>query len=198
MRGSTAVTPDAGCGEVGVKEGRLVPNHRGPAGEAAMVAVLELTESIMNANLSFAASGAPAFDSCDSRTRAGSGSGSGSESGSGSGSVASLERLDAYRVGLEAHRSSQGIAVRLDANLRDQIRRASSSVVLNTAEGFGSRSAGVKRRHYEIARGSAIECVAILDLSTSVPDVDPRVVRESRELFSRVAMMLARLEARFR
>jgi hypothetical protein len=33
-----AVTPAAGFGGVGVKVDLLVPNHRGPPGEAAMVA----------------------------------------------------------------------------------------------------------------------------------------------------------------
>ena len=74
--------------------------------------------------------------------------------------------------------------------------RASSSVVLNTAEGFGSASRGVKRRHYEIARGSAMECVAILDLAVALGLQDDVVA--SRALFTRAAMMLSKLEARFR
>ena len=88
------------------------------------------------------------------------------------------------------------IAASLDANLRDQLRRASSSVVLNTAEGFGSASRGVKRRHYEIARGSAMECVAILDLGSALGLEDNPAA--ARALFTRAAMMLAKLKARFR
>ena len=79
-----------------------------------------------------------------------------------------LETFEVYRVSLDACRLCAPIAASLDANLRDQLRRASSSVVLNTAEGFGSASRGVKRRHYEIARGSAMECVAILDLGSAL------------------------------
>ena len=110
--------------------------------------------------------------------------------------VASLETFDVYLVSLDACRSCVPIAASLDANLRDQLRRASSSTLLNTAEGFGSVSRGVKRRHYEIARGSAMECVAILDLAVAL-GLDG-VPAGARALFTRAAMMLSKLEARFR
>jgi four helix bundle protein len=110
--------------------------------------------------------------------------------------VTSLETFDVYRVSLDACRACAPIAPALSANLRDQLLRASSSAVLNTAEGFGSASRGVKRRHYEIARGSAMECVAILDLAVALGLQDD--VAAARALFTRAAMMLSRLEARFR
>lgn len=111
-------------------------------------------------------------------------------------SALSLETFDVYRVSLDACRACAAVAALLDANLRDQLRRASSSVVLNTAEGFGSTSRGVKRRHYEIARGSAMECVAILDLACAL-GVESAPA-EARSLFVRAAMMLSKLGARFR
>ena len=139
----------------------------------------------MNANPASAASVAPALQSTvgstPERARA---------------VATTLETFDVYRVSLDACRSCAPIAASLDANLRDQLRRASSSVVLNTAEGFGSASRGVKRRHYEIARGSAMECVAILDLASALGL--EAVPAPARALFTRAAMMLSRLEARFR
>ncbi len=110
--------------------------------------------------------------------------------------VTTLEAFDAYRVSLDACRVCAPIAPALTANLRDQLLRASSSVVLNTAEGFGSASRGVKRRHYEIARGSAMECVAILDLA-SVLGFEGAPT-QARQLFTRAAMMLSKLVSRFR
>ena len=140
---------------------------------------------IMNANPSFAASVAPALQStvtrAPERARA---------------AATTLETFDVYLVSLDACRSCVPIAASLDANLRDQLRRASSSAVLNTAEGFGSVSRGVKRRHYEIARGSAMECVAILDLAVALGLEG--VPAAARALFTRAAMMLSKLEARFR
>ena len=111
--------------------------------------------------------------------------------------VTRLETFDVYRISLDACRACAPIAAALGASLRDQLLRAASSVVLNTAEGFGSRSRGIKRRHYEIARGSAIECVAVVDLASVLGVGNGDGVRV-RELFSRAAQMLARLEARFR
>ena len=103
-------------------------------------------------------------------------------------SVATLDTFDAYRIALDGCRSCAPIATALSASLRDQLLRASSSVVLNIAEGFGSSSRGVKRRHYDIARGSAIECVAILDPASAPGVVSAREVVEARSLFVRTAM----------
>jgi len=54
----------------------------------------------------------------------------------------------------------------------------------------------VKRRHYEIARGSATEYIAVLDLAVALGLAGD--TSEARNLFTRAAMMLAKLEARFR
>jgi four helix bundle protein len=72
-------------------------------------------------------------------------------------------------------------------------------VLLNIAEGFGSSSRGVKRRHYEIARGSAVECIAIIDLASAlgVADGSATGLATARTLLTRVAMMLAKLSDRF-
>lgn len=157
----------------------------------------------MNANPAFAAAVAPAHDASDSRApestrdrdrvrvrarvRARA-------------VVTSLETFDVYRVSLDACRACAPIAPTLTAILRDQLLRASSSVVLNIAEGFGSASRGVKRRHYEIARGSAVECIAVLDLTSAlgIGDRSATELMTARTLFTRVAMMLSKLEARFR
>ena len=153
-----------------------------------MVGVSKRKDLVMNANPASAASAAPALRTVDLRA---------------SGPVQSLERLDAYRVALDACRLAAPIAGTLSANLRDQLMRASSSVVLNVAEGFGSCSRGIKRRHYEIARGSAVECVAILDVASTLGAGSEDASRAAalavaRSLFTRAAMMLAKLAARFR
>jgi four helix bundle protein len=53
----------------------------------------------------------------------------------------------------------------LERHLRDQLNRASASVVLNLGEGSGKRSMAEKRRYYDIAMGSLRECEAILILA---------------------------------
>ena len=145
----------------------------------------------MNANPAYAASVAPALAASGSRAP---------ESSGERARVTSLETFDVYRVSLDACRACAPVAASLAANLKDQLLRASSSAVLNTAEGFGSSSRGVKRRHYEIARGSAVECIAVLDLASAlgVGNASGTELAAVRTLFTRVAMMLSKLEARFR
>lgn len=52
----------------------------------------------------------------------------------------------------------------MDQVLKNQLRRSSSSIVLNIAEGCSRFSKADKRNFYVIARGSVFESVAILDL----------------------------------
>lgn len=141
-------------------------------------------ETVMNANPAFAASVVPALAASERHAAARK-------------DITSLDTFDVYCVSLQACRACTAIAPEsLNAILRDQLLRASSSVVLNVAEGFGSSSRGVKRRHYEIARGSATESIAVLDLAAALGSGE--ALDDARMLFTRVAMMLAKLEARFR
>ena len=52
----------------------------------------------------------------------------------------------------------------LPAHLKDQLRRAAASIVLNLAEGSGRFGQKDRKRFYHIAFGSLRECQAILDL----------------------------------
>ena len=62
------------------------------------------------------------------------------------------------------HRISKLILVKdLDRNSKDQLKRASLSIMLNIAEGTGRFTNKDKRNFYVISRGSVFECVALLD-----------------------------------
>lgn len=76
----------------------------------------------------------------------------------------SLHRFDAYRLALDFRRIVVRWLPLRRTELSDQLDRASISVPLNIAEGAGRSTPRERARHYTIARGSAVECLACLDL----------------------------------
>jgi four helix bundle protein len=52
----------------------------------------------------------------------------------------------------------------IDRYLKDQLKRASISIVINIAEGSGKFSKADKRNFYTIARGSVYECVSLFEI----------------------------------
>jgi len=76
----------------------------------------------------------------------------------------SLHRFDAYMLALQFRRTVVRWLPLRRAELSDQLDRASISVPLNIAEGAGRSTPRERARHYTIARGSAGECLACLDL----------------------------------
>ena len=85
----------------------------------------------------------------------------------------------AYEVSLELIRCVRDvlpIVQRFDSDLADQMKRAASSVVLNLAEG-ARLSGGNKRRHYEIAHGSANEVKGAVDVANAWGWIDDAALR---------------------
>ena len=107
--------------------------------------------------------------------------------------IASLHRFDAYRLAL-AFRSHvvRWLPIKR-AELSDQLDRASLSIALNIAEGAG-RSGRDQARHYAIARGSAFECLAVLDLLEL--ETAPPSSREARSVLLRLIAILTALVRR--
>ena len=78
--------------------------------------------------------------------------------------VPNLHRFDVYRHALNFRRIVVKWLPLSRTELSDQLDRASISVPLNIAEGSGRSTPREQARHYTIARGSAVECLACLDL----------------------------------
>ena len=77
------------------------------------------------------------------------------------------ENLDVYRCAIEFCRLSLvwiAALPRGESELRSQLKRAAMSTPLNIAEGSGKPSAIDRARYYGIARGSAMECAALIDV----------------------------------
>lgn len=106
------------------------------------------------------------------------------------------EKLDCYRLAVEFQALAARLVPRRNyTELRDQLDRASISIALNTAEGAGRVSAADKARFYAMARGSANECAAVLDLLWARGLVDPTLRNRARSLLVRIVQMLTRLGA---
>lgn len=80
---------------------------------------------------------------------------------------------------------------------KDQLDRASTSIVLNLAEGNGKRSHPDRCRFFDIARGSAVECAACLDVLRVKQRVTDTEVAEGKAILLEVVSMTAGLIARF-
>lgn len=78
-----------------------------------------------------------------------------------------FEKLDVYQKAKQFNKEVYTFlrnSKTIDSVSKNQLRRASLSVVLNIAEGTSRFSKADKRNFYVISRGSAFECVAVFDV----------------------------------
>lgn len=104
------------------------------------------------------------------------------------------EKLTVYQVALELQCLASGLVPHQHRVLRDQLERASLSVVLNIAEGAGRHSRRDKRRFYTMARGSACECAAAVDVLRRRRLAPQGACDTGRSLALRVVQMLTKLD----
>jgi four helix bundle protein len=103
-----------------------------------------------------------------------------------------FQKLDVYKAAKELAKRVHEASIR-DAELRDQASRASKSVFLGICEGLPSDSAGVRRRHFEIANNSLHEVIGAVDLAGTLGVVEGRAAGEMLALASRIKAMLRKL-----
>jgi len=105
------------------------------------------------------------------------------------------EQLDVYRAVIEyvgwAYRLCNGL--KGHRNAKDQLLRASQAIPLNIAEGNGKATGGDRRRYFEIARGSAMECAAVQDVLEVCGALSPRDNTDAKRLLDRIVAMLTKL-----
>ena len=78
-------------------------------------------------------------------------------------------------------------------NAKEQLLHASQSIPLNIAEGNGKPTEGERRRFFEIARGSTLECAAIQDVLEVCGALSPTENANAKKLLDRIVAMLTRL-----
>jgi len=108
------------------------------------------------------------------------------------------EKLKVYQEAISFVGWCGGILQRCPdkAAVKDQLDRASTSIPLNIAEGNGKWSSRDRCRFLEIARGSAVECAACLDVLVAkhrltAADVEPG----KKQLHAIVSMLCGLIEA---
>ncbi|PKL43593.1 MAG: four helix bundle protein [Candidatus Riflebacteria bacterium HGW-Riflebacteria-2] len=106
------------------------------------------------------------------------------------------EKLDVYRIAIEmtAWMFDMSRTVKeMSRHTKDQMIRAAQSVPLNIAEGNGKRSVADRCRFFEIARGSALECAAVLDILFACKAIAADQVNHGKTLLFRIVSMLTRM-----
>ena len=111
-------------------------------------------------------------------------------------SMLSFQRLDVYKCSIEFLAMSMRLLSSLpkgSGKLAEQLRGAALSIPLNIAEGAGRATGPDGARHYAIARGSAMECAAIIDAMRVLELVDEDNHRRAVELLERIVAMTTKL-----
>ena len=106
------------------------------------------------------------------------------------------EKLDVYRLSIEFAAWAFKLAKKLSGpnrHARDQLLRASQSIPHNIAEGNGKRSIKDRKRFFEIARGSVMECASILDILSVCEAISEGDTDIGKKLLHRVASMLSKM-----
>lgn len=109
------------------------------------------------------------------------------------------EKLRAYQESLRFAAWVEPIIEKLPSRLaaKDQLDRASTSIVLNIAEGNGKRSHPDRCRYFDIARGSTLECAGCLDVLVTRKKLAETEIVEGKDILVGVVSLISGLIARF-
>jgi four helix bundle protein len=99
--------------------------------------------------------------------------------------------LDVYRCAVAFLPKAYAMAKLLDGEMTSQLRRAALSINLNIAEGTG-RFDRDQRKFLVMARGSTLECAAVLD-AMAVLKIDAPNARDGDALLVRIVSMLTKM-----
>jgi four helix bundle protein len=108
----------------------------------------------------------------------------------------SFQKLDVYQRSIEFLVFARRLLQRIPkghGDLVDQLRRSAQSVPQNVAEGAGKSTRADKAKHYTIARGSAMESAAHLDVMRVEELLDDEQYAVGVALLERVVAMLTKM-----
>lgn len=105
------------------------------------------------------------------------------------------EKLTVYQRALDFVEFADTLLSGLPKNTAvcDQLDRASTSIALNIAEGNGKYTSKDRCRFFDIARGSALECAAALDVLMRRGKLTEATGIEGKEILRGIVSMLVGL-----
>lgn len=108
------------------------------------------------------------------------------------------EKLDVYRQSVEFARwvtelLDDGSLGGCKSSAVNHVEDSSRSILNHIAEGNGKRSLRDRCRFFDIARGSALECAARLDVLVARKQLDEDRVEGGKALLVRIVSMLVKL-----
>ena len=108
------------------------------------------------------------------------------------------EKLDAYGIAIDFVITAEAVAQgatrgKGHGDLADQLRRASTSIVCNLAEGAGEYAPLEKARFYRLSKRSATECAALIEIYRRLGLATPDAADKARAMLLRIVSMMVRL-----
>jgi four helix bundle protein len=109
------------------------------------------------------------------------------------------KKLIAYQKARDVNRKIQKLLLqkKMSTFLRDQLYRASVSMVINIAEGTGKFSKNDRKNFYVISRGSAFECASLLEVLCDEGGVMSNELDSFKSDLEEVSRLLSGLINRF-
>jgi four helix bundle protein len=106
------------------------------------------------------------------------------------------EKLNVYQASLAFNGWVGELLPSMEAKAaaKDQLDRAATSVLLNIAEGNGKFSKRDRARFFDIARGSALEAAASLDVLVSRKLITNAQISSAKEQLVQIVNMLGTIE----
>ena len=103
-----------------------------------------------------------------------------------------FQKLDVYQKSKNFCKEIHSIMdeMNFDRVTNDQLRRASFSIMLNIAEGTSRFSNKDRKNFFMISRGSAFECVAILEYLVETEEITKEVFLECEKNLEEISKML--------
>jgi len=105
------------------------------------------------------------------------------------------EKLNVYRNAIQFVVWSSELLESIPKSIAvyNQLDRASTSVPLNIAEGNGKHTPADRCRYFDIARGSALECAACLDVLVAKGTVSEELAGSGKKMLLDIVSMVVGL-----